>query len=80
VAIGFAGMIQPVTFGMALFTNSMPILQLTGASNYHYPIECSTNLMDWTPTALLVNSNGTVFFADKATTNLTTKFYCAVMP
>jgi hypothetical protein len=80
VATGFAGVIQPVTFGMALFTNSTPILQLTGASNYNYLVECSTNLVDWTPTALLVNSNGTVFFADKAATNSPAKFYRAMMP
>jgi hypothetical protein len=80
VTTGFTGVIQPVTFGMALFTNSTPILQLTGASNYNYLVESSTNLVDWRPTALLVNSNGTVFFADKAATNSPAKFYRAMMP
>ena len=80
VATGFAGVNQPVALGVALFTNSTPILQLTGASNYNYLVECSTNLVNWTPTALLVNSNGTAFFADRTATNSPAKFYRAVMP
>jgi hypothetical protein len=80
VATGFVGVNQPVALGVALFTNSTPILQLTGASNYNYLVESSTNLVDWTPTALLVNSNGTAFFADKSATNSPAKFYRAIMP
>jgi hypothetical protein len=80
VATGFAGVNQPLALGVALFTNSTPILQLTGASNYNYLVESSTNLVDWTPTALLVNSNGTVFFADPTAKNSSTKFYRAVRP
>jgi predicted RNase H-like HicB family nuclease len=80
VATGFAGVTQPVAIGMAWFTNSTPILQITGASNYNYLVESSTNLVNWTPTALLVNSNGAAFFADKTATNLPAKFYRAKMP
>ena len=80
VATGFVGVNQPIALGVALFTNSTPILQLTGASNYNYLVESSTNLVDWTPTALLVNSNGTAFFADRTATNSPAKFYRAVMP
>ena len=80
VATGFVGVNQPVTLGVAFFTNCTPILQLTGASNYNYLVESSTNLLDWTPTALLVNQNGTVFFADRTATNSPSKFYRALMP
>lgn len=40
----------------------------------------STNLLDWTPFALRLNTNGTVLFADPASTNASREFYRAVMP
>jgi hypothetical protein len=79
VATGFIGITTPLTLGLTL-TNNTPILQLTGASNYNYLVQTSTNLVDWTPTALLVNSNGTVLFPDSSATNSGTRFYRAVMP
>ncbi|HEY5505609.1 MAG TPA: hypothetical protein VIK28_10670, partial [Sedimentisphaerales bacterium] len=79
VATGFAGVTQPLTLGITL-TNNTPILQLTGASNYNYLVESSTNLVDWTPTALLVNTNGTAQFIDSAVTNSGARFYRAISP
>jgi hypothetical protein len=79
VATGFVGITAPLTLGVSL-TNAIPLLQLTGASNYNYLVETSTNLVNWTPTALLANTNGTVFFADKTATNSPARFYRAVMP
>jgi hypothetical protein len=79
VATGFAGITTPLTLGISL-TNATPLLQLTGAPNYNYLVETSTNLVDWTPTALLVNSNGTVLFPDSTATNSSTRFYRATMP
>jgi formylglycine-generating enzyme required for sulfatase activity len=61
-------------------TNGVPLLQLTAASNYNYLVQSSTNLIDWTPTALLVNSNGTVFFTDPTATNSRAKYYRALVP
>lgn len=80
VATGFVGVTQPITLGVALFTNNTPVLQLTAASNYNYLVQSSTNLIDWTPTALLVNSNGTTFFADPTASNSPAKYYRALMP
>ena len=79
VATGFIGITTPLTLGLTL-TNSTPLLQLTGASNYNYLVQTSTNLVDWTPTALLVNSNGTVLFPDSSAANSSTRFYRAIMP
>jgi hypothetical protein len=79
VATGFFGVTTPLTLGITL-TNSTPILQLTSASNYNYLVESSINLVDWTPMALLMNSNGTVLFTDPASTNSGARFYRAVMP
>jgi hypothetical protein len=79
VETGFVGITTPLTLGISL-TNATPLLQLTGAANYNYIMQTSTNLVDWTPTALLVNSNGTVLFQDSTATNSATQFYRAVMP
>ena len=81
VATGFVGVTQPITLeATGLATNGAPVLKLTGASDYTYLIQASTNLLDWTPTALLVNTNGTVLFADPGPTSKTTRFYRATLP
>ena len=80
VATGFVGVTQPITLGVSLDTNGAPILQLTGASGFNYLVQSSTNLVNWTPAALLLNTNGTVLFADPAATNSGARFYRALMP
>ncbi len=79
VATGFVGVTQPITLGISL-TNGAPLLQLTAATNFTYLIQSSTNLVDWTPTALLLNTNGTAQFIDSAATNSSARFYRAVVP
>jgi hypothetical protein len=59
-------------------TNGMPVLQLTGANNYTYLIQSSTNLVNWTPMALLVNTNGMSQFMDSPVTNSHARFYRAM--
>jgi hypothetical protein len=79
VATGFVGVSQPITLGISI-TNGTPLLQLTAATNFTYLIQSSTNLVDWTPTALLLNTNGTAQFMDSAVTNSGARFYRAVLP
>jgi hypothetical protein len=79
VATGFVGVTQPINLGLSL-TNNTPLLQMTAATNFTYLIETSTNLVDWIPTALLLNTNGTAQFMDSAVTNSGARFYRAVMP
>jgi PKD repeat protein len=79
VATGFVGVTQPITLGVSI-TNGAPMLQLSAATNFTYLVQSSTNLVDWTPTALLLNTNGTVQFTDSAVTNSGARFYRAVMP
>ena len=81
VATGFVGIGQPIRLDM-LFTgnNNTPVVELTAAPGYNYLMQSSTNLVDWAPTALLVNTNGTVLFAESAVTNSSARFYRAVMP
>jgi hypothetical protein len=80
VTTGFTGPIQPTHLKMLCFTNGTPILSLNGPANYNYVVESSTNLLDWRPTAVLVNSNGTSYFADPNTLGSGTRFYRATLP
>ncbi len=43
-------------------------------------MQSSTNLVDWTPTSLLLNTNGTAQFMDFAVTNSNARFHRAVVP
>ena len=79
VATGFVGMAQPIMLAISI-TNGAPMLQLTAATNFTYLIQSSTNLVDWTPTALLLNTNGTAQFMDSAVTNSSARFYRALLP
>ena len=79
VATGYIGITEPLTLGISL-TNQTPLLQLTGASNYNYLVQSSTNLVNWSPLAYLPNTNGTVWFFDDPVTNSPARFYRAVMP
>ena len=79
VTTGFVGVTQPITLGISIM-NGSPLLQLVGATNFTYLVQSSTNLVDWTPTALLLNTNGTIFFPDPTATNSGARFYRAVMP
>ena len=79
VATGFVGVTQPINLGIS-FTNGAPMLQLIAATNLVYLIQSSTNLVDWVPTALLLNTNGTAQFIDSAVTNSGVRFYRAVLP
>ena len=81
VATGFVGITQPIRLDMlSMGSNNAAIVRLTAAPGYNYLMQSSTNLTSWTPAALLVNTNGTVLFADPAATNSSQRFYRAVMP
>lgn len=81
VATGFVGITQPIRLDiMSMGSNNAPTLKLTGPTGYNYLVQSSTNLVDWLPTALLVNTNGWVLFADPAVPNSRARFYRAVMP
>ena len=81
VATGFVGITQPINLDVVLLGSSnTPILKLTATPGYNYLVQSSTNLVDWLPMALLMNTNGSVLFADPAVTNSLARFYRAVMP
>jgi hypothetical protein len=78
VSTGFIGVTNPITLGVSL-TNGLPRLQLIAPTNYNYLVQSSTNLINWQPTALLVNTNGTILFTDTTATNSPTRFYRVLM-
>lgn len=77
IMTGFIGVTQPATLGVSLNAIHSPVLRLTGPS-LTYLIQTSTNLSDWTPRALLANTNGTVNFTDPGANGSSTGFYRAL--
>jgi hypothetical protein len=58
----------------------MLALTLMGAAGYSYLLQASSNLLDWTPIATLVNTNGEVQFTDSEIARLGHRFYRALSP
>ena len=81
VAFGFIGIREPFSLTVTeTDTNSSPVFSLTGPSGYNYRVESSTNLVDWSTIAILVNTNGVVNFSDPSSTNTNRRFYRAAFP
>ena len=81
VTSGFIGVTQAINLQIQAPVNGSPLaLQLTAPPGYNYLVQSSTNLLDWAPSAVLVNTNGTVLFTDSTWTNASAKFYRALIP
>lgn len=80
IALGFAGVREPLSLTVARDTGEKVALQLIGPPGFNYRLESSTNLTGWKTIAVLVNTNGTVRFTDQAQTNTAARFYRAVVP
>ncbi len=66
---------------LSLATNAgagMLTFQVTGQVGDTYTVQESTNLLDWTNVAVLVNTNGNVPFTVPASTNFLQRYYRAV--
>jgi len=79
VAAGFAGNASPMSLDVSSTNNGM-FMTLSGPSPYNYLVEASTNLVDWTPFAILANTNGAVMFYDPDAANYKQRFYRTVRP
>ncbi len=80
VTTGFVGVTQPTTLGISQGAGGVPILQLTGASNFTYSVQSSTDLVNWVPMGVVANTNCTVFFGDPDWTNYSARFYRVLLP
>jgi len=78
VATGFVGISQPIQLSISS-AHEATMLQIIGASNFTYQVQCSTNLVDWTPLALLFNTNGTLEFNDTNSASLGSRFYRTIV-
>lgn len=79
VVVGYAGTLEPFTLNACGATNGM-FMMLSGPSNNNYLVQVSTNLADWSPFAVLVNTNGAVRFFDPGMSNCAHRYYRAVLP
>jgi hypothetical protein len=79
IATGFFGVTNAINLVASLDLTGRPVLQLTGASGYSYLLEASTNLLNWSPAALLVSTNGRVLFAPEGAISKQ-QFYRAIVP
>jgi hypothetical protein len=81
VCTGFMGITDPIQLEVLRSgSNGALVLKLTAPSGFNYLMQSSTNLVDWVPAALLVNTNGTVLFVDPVPANYRSRFYRASIP
>ena len=79
IATGFFGVTQPIDLSALSSQTGGAILRLTAAAGYSYLLESSTNLVNWAPAAVLINTNGTVLFEPEAPIS-SRQFYRALLP
>ncbi|MBI2924123.1 MAG: SUMF1/EgtB/PvdO family nonheme iron enzyme [Verrucomicrobia bacterium] len=81
ISTGYTGLTNPIALSATNSVgNATPVFTLTADAGFNYLIQASTNLIDWTPFAVLLNTNGVVQFVDPAITNLSRRFYRALSP
>jgi len=81
VALGFRGLRDPFTLSFTgAYDKELPVLQLDGPKGFTYAVESSTDLINWTTAALLVNTDGAVRFTVPNENNAPARFYRAVGP
>lgn len=81
VIMAYVGVSQPFTLSVTTnIYNGLQVFQLSGQPGFNYKVQASTNLLNWSDIAVLVNSNGIVPFTDPDSTNYSQRFYRAVAP
>ncbi len=81
IATGFSGIAVPIQLQIACSaTNSSPTITLTAAPGFYYQLQTSADLVNWTPLASVLNTNGTAQIIDTTANSLEQRFYRAVLP
>jgi hypothetical protein len=74
------GLSEPFTLSIISNSSSGLIYELKGEPGFNFSIQSSSNLIDWSTIAQLINTNGAVRFVDPNATNYTRLFYRALGP
>ncbi len=81
VTTGFRGLMEaPVLSAAGTNTNGVQVLQLTATAGFDCVLLQSTNLVNWTPAAVLVTTNGTAFYPVPTEATSRPQFYRAMIP
>lgn len=57
------------------FSDGLPVLELIGEAGFSYTVEASSNLVEWRPLTILINTTGSVLFIDRTHSNYAARFY-----
>jgi probable HAF family extracellular repeat protein len=79
IVTGCVGVSQPPVLSVTANTGSGLTYKLTGQPGT-YTVQSSADLLNWTEMGVLLNTNGSVQFADPNSTNYPSQFYRAVTP
>ncbi len=83
IVLNQVGVSRPFSLSVTTnMVNGLRLLRLDGEAGFNYNVQASSNLAstNWTQIAILANTNGTVFFYDRDSTNYLQRFYRAVVP
>lgn len=80
ISFDYVGQTQEITLTVKSTITPAITLALAAAPGFNYLVEKSTNLLSWTPFAVLMNTNGIVSFADPNATTDPRSFYRALLP
>ncbi len=81
VSLGLIGMTNAISLtSVGTDSNGIQTFRLIGPEGFNYRLESSTNLSAWSTIAILVNTNGSVNFAEPKPVQESTRFYRAVLP
>jgi probable HAF family extracellular repeat protein len=76
ITLNQVGVSQPFSLSITTnLANGLPVYRLDGQAGFNYIVQASTNLIVWNDIAILVNTNGSVFFYDQDSVNHRQRFY-----
>lgn len=76
IVLGFQGVDVSITLeAIRPASNGVSAVTLSGASNYVYMLEASTNLLNWKAAVEVINTNASITVPDPESTNFNHRFY-----
>jgi hypothetical protein len=75
--ISMTGTTPPATINTVRTENGVPVFTFLGEIGKTYVLECSTDLVNWTPVAVVTNSSGAISHVDNEALNQEKRYYRA---